>query len=1304
MAGNIRGITVEIGGDTTKLGKALETSEKQSKALQKELKNVDRALKFNPANVELLTQKQKILTDQIDATSDKLDKLRAAESSMAAQLKSGKIGEDQYRDFQREIVETESKLRHYASELDATGRKKTALEELTDTMSEQEQEVERLKDEYKNAVLMYGKNSDEAKKLARQIDTLSGDLKENKDKMHELDDAADKLDNSLEETGDSARQASEGFTVMKGVLADLAARAIERTVEGVITLGKKTIETGMSFESSMSQVAAVSGATGSDLEALTEKAEEMGSKTKFSATESAEALNYMAMAGWKTEDMLNGIEGVMSLAAASGADLASTSDIVTDALTAMGYSAGDAGRLADVMAAASSNANTNVGLMGQTFQYAAPIVGALGYSMEDTATAIGLMANAGIKGQKAGTALRSILTRLSAPPKECADAMAALDLELTNSDGTMKTLGEVMDDLRASFADMSETEQTSTAKHIAGQEAMSGLLAIVNAAPEDYEKLKKAIEQSDGAAADMAATMTDNVGGALTLLKSNVESKMIKTFNSAKGSIKKSVQSMNASLDTLDWDKVGESVGKLSEKTADFFNYVLKHSDQVQSLLKATGATITGVFAVNTASKFVNSLIDVKNGVTALWGVMAANPVTIVAAGLGAAAIALTALKENAEEAIEAEYGLTDAEKQSINASKDLKASYDELDKARKDAVGGVNAEYGHLEDLKDEYNSLLDANGDVKEGYEDRANFILTTLAEALGVERDEILKNVDANGRLGQSIDQLIVKKKAEATLAAMESAYTEAVRERSKALETYMSAQQTYESAEKRYRDSVAESGDVLAEYNRLLEEAPASADKYYWAHQEVIKGQQAAKDAMNEAKEALGDAEAAYVGYNSTIQNYEGLSSAVISGDTEKIGQALDNLQSNFITAETGTRDSLQRQLDNYRSNYKLMKQAVEQGMPGVTQAQVDAAKDLVDKAEAELNKLPPEAAESGREAGLDHAEGMASTAGDNKSAAQTVAGQTDEGLKTGDAKGAGAKKGSDYAAGVSGTAGAGKKAGQSVAGQTAAGMGTADAQGVGARKGNEYAAGVKGTQGAASSAGRTIADASKKGAAGVNASETGKTLGSQYAKGVSSKQGEASTSGKNLAGKAKSGAGSVSANGSGQNFGQGFVNGIGSRLAAAFNKAKELAKRALAGLRAGQQEGSPSKLTRRSGGFFGEGYILGIQERTKEAIKAARELAARTVKALGEPDTSNALKLDGTAIDGSSFGRRLDNTFVAKSDGPDFGALIDRLDNLEKAVLNHKSVIKLDNGVLVGETIGQIDTGLAGVYSLKRRGN
>ena len=174
-------------------------------------------------------------------------------------------------------------------------------------------------------------------------------------------------------------------------------------------------------------------------------------------------------------------------------------NIVTDALTAMGYSAKDAGRLADVMAAASSNANTNVEMMGQTFKYAAPIVGTLGYSMEDTAVAIGLMANAGIKADQAGTSLRSVLTRLSAPPKECAEEMENLGISMTDSEGKMKSLDQIMIDLRKAFSNLSETEQTAAAKHIAGANAMSGLLAIVNAAPEDYNKLTDAVKNSEGA-------------------------------------------------------------------------------------------------------------------------------------------------------------------------------------------------------------------------------------------------------------------------------------------------------------------------------------------------------------------------------------------------------------------------------------------------------------------------------------------------------------------------------------------------------------------------------------------------------------------------------------------------------------------------------------------------------------------------------------------------------------------------------------------------------------------------------------
>jgi len=295
------------------------------------------------------------------------------------------------------------------------------------------------------------------------------------------------------------------------------------------------VKVGAAFEAEMSKVSAISGATGEDFQKLTDKAKEMGAKTKFSATESAQAMEYMAMAGWKTSDMLNGIEGIMNLAAASGEDLATTSDIVTDALTAMGLQASD---FADVLAAASSNANTNVSMMGETFKYAAPLAGALGYNIEDLSMAIGLMANSGIKGGQAGTTLRSILTRLAKPPKEAAEAMDQYGISLKNSDGSMKSLMEVMENMRDSLQELPEDEQSAAAAAIGGQEAMSGLLAIVNASESDFDKLSSAIDNADGAAAEMAATMQDNLAGQLTILKSGLEGLGISIYESLEKPLK----------------------------------------------------------------------------------------------------------------------------------------------------------------------------------------------------------------------------------------------------------------------------------------------------------------------------------------------------------------------------------------------------------------------------------------------------------------------------------------------------------------------------------------------------------------------------------------------------------------------------------------------------------------------------------------------------------------------------------------------------------------------------------------------
>lgn len=284
-----------------------------------------------------------------------------------------------------------------------------------------------------------------------------------------------------------------------------------------------TVNTYKGFESMMSQVQAISGATGKEFDDLTAKAQEMGATTKFTATEAAQAFNYMAMAGWKPQQMIDGISGIMSLAAASGEDLASTSDIVTDALTAFGLKAGDSGHFSDVLAKASASANTNVGEMGEAFKYVASVAGAMKYNVEDTSLALGLMSNAGVHASMAGTALKTSIANMAAPTDSMAAAMDKYGISLTDGEGNMKSLKGVMDNLRSSLGGLSETEQTAAASTIFGKEAMSGMLAIINASEQDYNDLSNAIGNSKDAAQDMADTMLDNLAGSMTLMQSAVE-------------------------------------------------------------------------------------------------------------------------------------------------------------------------------------------------------------------------------------------------------------------------------------------------------------------------------------------------------------------------------------------------------------------------------------------------------------------------------------------------------------------------------------------------------------------------------------------------------------------------------------------------------------------------------------------------------------------------------------------------------------------------------------------------------------
>lgn len=429
---------------------------------------------------------------------------------------------------------------------------------------------------------------------------------------------------------------SKAWTVTiaaKDTIKEKASGAVSGAVQSVTGMGVQmmagagigygiydTIKTYMDFEAQMKKVQAISGASGSEFEALTAKAKEMGATTQFSATEAGQALEYMAMAGWKTDDMLSGISGIMDLAAASGEDLGKVSDIVTDALTAFGLKASDSAHFADVLAAASSNSNTNVGMMGETFKYVAPIAGALGYSAEDTAVAIGLMANAGIKGSDAGTALRATMTRLVDPPKDAAQALEALGISVRNSDGTMKPFMQTMKELRSKFSGLSQAEKAQMASSIAGQEAMSGFLAIVNASDSDFDKLTDSIYNADGAAARMAATMNDNLKGDLKALSSVWESFQLEIMSGKGGDgIRSFVQGVKTDLEKFTgYIKDGFDISDVGRLALDILTQ-LKNKflefDGIGSIL-AGGALAGGLLKIislaKKASDFVRKVTDVK--------------------------------------------------------------------------------------------------------------------------------------------------------------------------------------------------------------------------------------------------------------------------------------------------------------------------------------------------------------------------------------------------------------------------------------------------------------------------------------------------------------------------------------------------------------------------------------------------------------------------------------------------------------------------------------------------------------------
>ena len=1053
---------------------------------------------------------------------------------------------------QAQIARTEKEIRQYTDRLNAvntandeaaegTEKYRSATEQLTDTIEDQERQLEKLKEAYKNAKLEG--NEEDAQQYAKAIEDLSGELAENKRKLSEADKAADSLDKTMDDVEDSTEKASEGFTVMKGVLANMVAEGIKKAISGLKDLAKEAVEAYKEFDEGEDNVVKATGATGKAAEELGENYKNVTKQVLGSFSDLGSGLGEVnTRFGFTGEKLEDATVKFQKFAKITRGDITESVRLVSRAMEDGGMETEEYGDLLDLLAKAAQASGVEVDSLAENVaKYGAPMR-ALGFDTKESIALFAQWEKTGVNTEIAFSGMKKAISNWSKEGKDARQEFAK----------SLKQIEETPD----------IAEATTKAIEIFGAKAGPDLADAIKGGRFAYEDFLAVLEDSQG----------------------TVEETYEETLGNFTGELVKKYQ-----------PQIEDAIEKGVKAFKDGVNFVIQNKETILSVIKAIATAFVTYNAVSTVTTVFGAfqklftLMESGTGiVTALNTALGLNPYALIAAGIVAAGIALGDYVSDQKEAIAQQYRLTDAQKEVVDTSAELKKEYDQLSKSRDEGVSSTSAEFDYLRQLKDEYNNLIDSNGKVKEGYEDRADFIITRLAEAMGVEREEIEKNIDKNGKLGKSIDDLMRKKQAEAILDATKDEYTEAIKKRQEALNNYAQAQQVYDQAQQNYNDTVADASEKFEYYNQMIANSAGDPSQYYYQQSLLNQAIQESKSALDEAKQGVENAEAAYVGYGTTIQNWENLSQAAASGSDSAIAQALTNIQNNFITAETGTETSLQNQLTAMQQNYENMKTAVEQGMPGVTEAQVKEAESLVKAADKELQKLQGKAKEDAKKASNSYSNELGAGGSKAQKSAQKAAEAGNKGYRTGAMK---ANK----------------------PGQTAT---------------ESYSKGMESKKGAAQTAGDKVAKASidKAKTTGKSMNAAGQYTSLQYVEGVNSKQDDARSAGKHEAESAKSGAESVSAKNSGKNFGQGFIDGIGSKLSAAFEKAKELARKAVEGVKKGQQEGSPSKLTKRSGKFFAQGYILGIASQEKNlvtVVKNSVKTAISTLKKASNGEFSKA---------------------------------------------------------------------------------
>ena len=869
MADRIKGITIEIGGDTTGLSKALSGVNREISSTQSQLKDVERLLKMDPKNTELLAQKQRLLSDAINGTREKLETLKTAQRQVQEQFERGEVTQEQYDALQREIIETEQNLRRLEGQAEQTN------------------------------------------------DALSG-----------------------------LSRAAEGLGKFGAKATDAGKKLLP--VTGAITAaGTAASKMAMDFEDAMAKVNTIADTTEVPLDELETAILDLSNQTGISSSEIADNVYNAISAGQKTGDAVNFVTNSTKLARAGFADAGSALDILTTIMNAYGLEASEVNKVSDILIQTQNLGKTTVGELSSAMGKVIPTAKANGVALDQVATGYAIMTANGVATAETTTYMNSMLNELG---KSGTKVSETLKKKTGKSFKDLMDGGSSLADVLDIISESAAEQKLSFGDLWSSAEAGKSAMILLGDSTEKYNDTLKQMQNSTGA--------TETAFGKLD----TKSYKLQKTVNELKND---AILMGKTILETL-----APVFAQLSQKIKELHNWFNQLDESQRETIVKAGLVVAAIgpllITIGKMSTGLGALLGAVSKTISMLGILGAagGPVLLAAAALGTLCIVLGNAQQSSRDYYNEARKLTEQEEENKNAVDELYSSYEQVNGIREEAVETIGTQAAREQELWKELQTLVDENGAIKEGEEDRAKVISTLLADALGIEIELTKNQIENYKDLSSSIDNVIQKKQAEALLNASETEYADALKNKTEAWQAYNDAKKNAVENSQRLKEAEAELATAQEAWTAANEDSGNSlwdvsskaleAGDAYYAAQAKVEGIRAKMDELNGTLER---AEEQFVGYNTVIENYEGLSSAIILNDQNKIDDALLKSMYNFQTVETGTRESLKRQHEDFKEQYASMKAAVDAGAPEVAQAQVDNLKQMVDLSQQELNKLP-----------------------------------------------------------------------------------------------------------------------------------------------------------------------------------------------------------------------------------------------------------------------------------------------------------------------------------------------------------